>query len=204
MEIQLQELIDQIKNDGVKAAETEAASILESAKAEAEKIISDAKAEAEKIMLEAKAQNERFVRSGEDSIRQAGRNLLISFRESVAKELNAVVGDNVKAAFSSDALARLILTAVENWTKDTEAGDISVLIGSRELASMEAELLAGLKERMCQGVTLKADDNFEGGFRIAVQDGQAYYDYSAEAVTELLSVYLTPKLITLMKEAENI
>ena len=69
---------------------------------------------------------------------------------------------------------------------------------------MEAELLAGLKERMCQGVTLKADDNFEGGFRIAVQDGQAYYDYSAEAVTELLSVYLTPKLITLMKEAENI
>ena len=204
MEIQLQELIDQIKNDGVKAAETEAASILESAKAEAEKIISDAKAEAEKIMLEAKAQNERFVRSGEDSIRQAGRNLLISFRESVAKELNAVVGDNVKAAFSSDALVRLILTAVENWTKDTEAGDISVLIGSGELASMEAELLAGLKERMCQGVTLKADDNFEGGFRISVQDGQAYYDYSAEAVTELLSVYLTPKLITLMKEAENI
>ncbi len=204
MEIQLQELIDQIKNDGVKAAETEAASILESAKAEAEKIISDAKAEAEKIMLEAKAQNERFVRSGEDSIRQAGRNLLISFRESVAKELNAVVGDNVKAALSSDVLARLILTAVENWTKDTEAGDISVLIGSRELASMEEELLAGLKERMCQGVTLKADDNFEGGFRISVQNGQAYYDYSAEAVTELLSVYLTPKLITLMKEAENI
>ena len=204
MEIQLQELIDQIKNDGVKAAETEAASILESAKSEAEKIISDAKTEAEKIMLEAKAQNERFVRAGEDSIRQAGRNLLISFRESVAKELNAIAGDHVKAALSSDALARLILTAVENWTKDTEAGDISVLIGSRELASMEAELLAGLKERMCQGVTLKADDNFEGGFRISVQDGQAYYDYSAEAVTELLSVYLTPKLITLMKEAENI
>ena len=204
MEIQLQELIDQIKNDGVKAAETEAASILESAKAEAGKIISDAKAEAEKIMLEAKAQNERFVRAGEDSIRQAGRNLLISFRESVAKELDAVVGDNVKAALSSDSLAQLILTAVENWTKDTEAEGISVLIGSRELASLEAQLLAGLKERMCRGVTLKASDNFEGGFRISVQDGQAYYDYSAEAITELLSAYLTPKLISLMKEAESV
>ena len=34
---------------------------------------------------------------------------------------------------------------------------------------------------------MKASDNFEGGFRISVQDGQAYYDYSAEAVTELLS-----------------
>ena len=185
MEIQLQELIDQIKNDGVKAAEAEAASILESAKAEAEKIISDAKAEAEKTMLEAKAQNERFVRAGEDSIRQAGRNLLISFRESVAKELNVIVGKNVKDALSSDALSQLILTAVENWTKDTEAEDISVLVGRGELASLEAGLLAGLQERMCAGVTLKASDDFEGGFRISVQDGQAYYDYSAEAVTEL-------------------
>lgn len=204
MEIQLQELIDQIKNDGVKAAETEAASILESAKAEAEKIISDAKAEAEKMMLEAKAENERFARASEDSIRQAGRNLLISFRESVAKELNVIVGDNVKEALTSDSLPRLILAAVENWTKDTEAEDISVLVGSKDLASIETELLAGLKERMCSGVTLKPDDNFEGGFRISVQDGRVYYDYSAEAVTELLSVYLTPKLISLMKEAENI
>ena len=177
---------------------------MESARAEAEKIISDAKAEAEKIMLEAREQNERSVRAGEDSIRQAGRNLLISFRESVAKELNAIAGDQVKEALSSDALARLILTAVENWTKDTEAEDISVLVGSKDLASIETELLAGLKERMCSGVTLKPDDNFEGGFRISVQDGRVYYDYSAEAVTELLSVYLTPKLISLMKEAENI
>ena len=46
MEIQLQELIDQIKKDGVDAAETEASSILASATAQAEKIVADAKAEA--------------------------------------------------------------------------------------------------------------------------------------------------------------
>ena len=156
------------------------------------------------VHFEAKAQNERFVRAGEDSIRQAGRNLLISFRESVAKELNVIVGDKVKEALSSEALSQLIFTAVENWTKDTEAEDLSVLVGREELASLEAGLLAGLKDRMREGVTLKVSDDFEGGFRISVQDGQAYYDYSAEAVTELLSVYLTPKLISLMKEAENV
>ena len=79
MEIQLHELIDQIKKDGVDAAETEADAILKSAKDEAEKIISNAKAEADKIMLNAKAENERMVKSSEDAIRQAGRNLLISF-----------------------------------------------------------------------------------------------------------------------------
>ena len=97
MEIQLQELIDQIKKDGVASAEAQAESILNSAKAEAEKIISDAQAQADKILQNAKNENERMVKSSEDAIRQAGRNLLISFRESVTRELKAIVGENVNA-----------------------------------------------------------------------------------------------------------
>ena len=58
MEIQLQELIDLIKKDGVAAAEKEAASILQTAKSEAETIVSDARAEAEKILLQAKTEKE--------------------------------------------------------------------------------------------------------------------------------------------------
>ena len=42
MEIQLQELIDQIKKDGVGVAETEAGKIISSAKEEADKILRDA------------------------------------------------------------------------------------------------------------------------------------------------------------------
>ena len=85
MEIQLRELIDQIKKDGVEAAESEAQAILKAANDEAEKIILSAKAEAKRILQEAKKENERMVKSSEDAIRQAGRNLLISFRESVTR-----------------------------------------------------------------------------------------------------------------------
>ena len=84
MEIQLHELIAQIKKDGVDAAENQATAIINDAKAQAEKILADAQAQAEKILINAKTENEKIVRSGEDSIRQAGRNLLISFRESIA------------------------------------------------------------------------------------------------------------------------
>ena len=108
MEIQLQALIDQIKRDGVDAAVTEAEAVLNAAKAEAEKIISDAKAEAEKYLINAKNENDKMVKSSEDAIRQAGRNLLITFRESVSKELNAIVGENVTAVYSSEAFAQLI------------------------------------------------------------------------------------------------
>ena len=202
MEIQLQELIEQIRKDGVGAAETQAEAIITSAKAEAEKIIADAKAQAEKIMADAKSENARTVKSGEDAIRQAGRNLLISFRESVTKELKAIVSDNVNAVYSSDEFASLIVSAVESWTGKPESEDITVILNADELAKLEDAVLAQLKAKMIGGVTLKANDNFDGGFRIAVNNGAVYYDYSAEAVTDMLSNYLSPRVTALLKEAE--
>lgn len=201
MEIQVKELIEQIKRDGVETAEAEAKAIVEAAQAQAEKIIAEAKAESDKILRDAKAETERMTKSGEDAISQAGRNLLISFRESVSRELRAVVGEAVSAVYASDALAQLIVHAIENWTAKPDAEDISVVLGAEDLKKLEETAVAALKERLMKGVTLKPAEGLDGGFRIAVSDGGAYYDYSAEAVAEMLSNYLSPKVAALLKEA---
>ena len=202
MEVQLQELIEQIKKDGVAVAETEAKDIVDAAKADAEKIIAEAQVQAEKIMAEAKAETEKMTKSSEDAIRQAGRNLLISFRESVTRELKAIVGENVTVAYSSEAFAELIISIVENWANKPDAEDIAVILNTQNLNKLEGTILAALKEKMLKGITLKANDNFDGGFRIAVNNGSAYYDYSAEAVVDMLSNYLSPKVTELLKEAK--
>ncbi len=202
MEIQLQELIDQIKKDGVEAAQTEAEAIINSAKAEAEKIVADAQAQADKILATAKAENEKLVKSSEDAIRQAGRNLLISFRESVSRQLRAIISENVTAVYSSDAFAQIIASAVQAWAGNTAAEEAQVILNSNDLKTLEETLLAALKDKMLSGVTLKANDNFDGGFRIAVKDGSAYYDFSAEAVTDMLANYLSPYVTGLLKEVE--
>lgn len=201
MEIQLEELIAQIKKDGVEVAENEAEAILNKAKQESEKIISDAKAEAEKMLLNAKQENERMVKSSEEAIRQAGRNLLISFRESVTRELNAVLSKSVASVYSENSLKELIIKVIEAWGKSSDSEELSVLLNSDDLKAVEQGLLEALRAKMLDGVTLKANDNFDGGFRIAVNNGQAYYDYSAEAVVEMLSAYLSPKVTELLKEA---
>ena len=202
MEIQLQELIEQIKKDGVAAAEKQAAAILQDAKAEAESILSDARAQADRMLLEARTENDRLVKSSEDAIRQAGRNLLLSFRESVTRELDALVKDRVASVYSSDDFAQLIMRAVEGWARNPDAGDLTVLMNSADLDRLEETLLADLKARMLDGVTLKVSDRFDGGFRIAMKDGGIYYDFSAEAVVDMLSNYLSPKVTALLKEAE--
>lgn len=201
MEVQLQELIDQIKKDGVAVAEAEAKTIVDTAKSDAERIIADAQAQAEKILANAKSENDRIVKSGEEAIRQAGRNLLISFRESVTREIDAMIGEHVTSVYSSEALADIIIKVVENWTEKPDAEDLTIILNSKELDALEGVLLAGMKERMLSGVTLKANDNFDGGFRIGVNNGNAYYDYSAESVVDMLSNYLSPKVTELLKEA---
>jgi V/A-type H+-transporting ATPase subunit E len=201
MEIQLQEMIEQIKKDGVIAAENEASAILEDAKAQAEKILADARLQAEQLLQNARNENEKMVRSGEDSIRQAGRNLLISFRESVNREIRALVSERVSAVYSSEAFAALLLRTVEAWAKNPEAESLCVLLSEGDLKDLEESVLGALKERAARGVTLKATDRFDGGFRIALNDDGVYYDYSADAVVQMLTNYLSPKVSKLLKEA---
>jgi len=195
-------LIEQIKKDGVDAAEFEAKAIVDAAKKEAQKIIDDANDQANKILSAAKTENERIVKSSEDAIRQAGRNLLISFRESVTRELDSIIGENVASVYSSDALAELIVKVVEGWANKPDAEELAIVLNNKDLKKLEEMLLAAIKVKMIKGVTLKANDQFDGGFRIAVRNGSAYYDYSTESVVEMLSNYLSPKVIELLKEAE--
>ncbi len=202
MEIQLGELIEQIKKEGVEAAEAEAETIVNAARAESENIIAQAREQAEKILSGAKTETERMRKSSEEAIRQAGRNLLISFRESVTRELKTIIEENVAKVYSSDSLLGIINSAIENWTKKPDAEDITIILNDEDFKRMEGALLAVLKEKMLKGVTLKANDDLSGGFRIAVNNGSVYYDYSAEEVVDMLSNYLSPKVTEILKEAE--
>ena len=85
MEIQLQELIEQIKKDGVEAAESQAEAILTAAKDEAQKIISDAKAEAEKIVADAKAEADRKA-AEEKAYREKNREKYIAYNKKYYRE----------------------------------------------------------------------------------------------------------------------
>ena len=202
MEIQLQELIDQIRQDGVAAAQAQADSIVEAAKKQAEAILSDAQARADGLAAQARAENERLVRASEEAIRQAGRNLLISFRESVCRELAALVNSKVEQAYSSDEFGQILARALESWAARPDAGELTVLLNGEDLEKLEGMLLAELKDHMRAGVTLQASDRFDGGFRIAAGDGGIVYDFSAPAVVDMLSNYLSPRVTELLKEGE--
>lgn len=201
MDVQLQELIDKIKKDGVASAEAEAAKIVEASEKKAESIIADAQEKAAEIIKNAKAETERMEKASEEAIVQAGRNMLLSFKDSLVNELDGLVKSETEKAESKDVLAKLIPETVKAWSKNADASELSVLLSAKDLKALEAGLTSELKAEIAKGLEIKPDKTLSAGFRIGVKNGAAFYDYSAESLAEMFAAYLNPKVAALLKVA---
>lgn len=201
MDVQLQELIDKIKKDGIASAEQEANTIKENARKEADSIIADAKAKAESIIKEAQTENARLEKVSIDAIKQASRNLLISFRDGISSELSAIIESNTKSVYSKELMEKLIPETVKAWANKSDVSDLSVLLSEADLSSLQSSLSGALQAEIEKGLQIKPDKTLAGGFRIGMKDGSSFYDYSSESVAELFSSYLNPRLSQIMKDA---
>lgn len=201
MDVQLQELIDKIKKDGVASAEAEAAKIVEASEKKAESIIADAQEKAAEIIKNAKAETERMEKASEEAIVQAGRNMLLSFKDSLVNELDGLVKSETEKAESKDVLAKLIPETVKAWSKNADASELSGLLSEKDLKALEAGLTSELKAEIAKGLEIKPDKTLSAGFRIGVKNGAAFYDYSAESLAEMFAAYLNPKVAALLKVA---
>jgi V/A-type H+-transporting ATPase subunit E len=201
MDVQLQELVEKIRKDGVETAEAKAADIVKNAEAKGAAIIRAAKAEAEEIARKAAAEAERSEQAAVSAIRQAGRNLLISFRDAVNAELSALVKAETLKSCDSTMLKDLVPAAVKSWIANTGSDDIAVLLSPADAAKLESVFVGALKAEISKGLVIGSDQGVSGGFRIGTRDGSAYYDFSAEAVADLFASYLNPRVSDIMKSA---
>lgn len=201
MDIQLQELIEKIKKDGVSSAESAARKIIADAEKKAASIVSDAEVKADSIIKTAKAETDRMEKASEDAIAQAGRNLIISFRDGINKELSSIVNSETEKAMDKDLLKKLIPETVKAWSANLDVDDVSLLLPAKDLKALETSLKTALKAKIAKGLVIKSDPSLSAGFRIGSKNGSAFYDFSAEEVAALFSAYLNPKTTEIMKKA---
>ena len=201
MDVQLQELIDKIKKDGVTAAEKEAAKIIADAEKKADSIKKNAEDKAAQIIKDAKAETERMEKASDEAIIQAGRNMLLSFKDSIVAELDGLVQAETEKALSKDVLGKLIPETIKAWAKNTDASELSVLLSEKDLKALEASFKTKLNAEIKKGMEIKPDKTLAAGFRIGVKNGAAFYDYSADALAQMFAAYLNPKVAALMKVA---
>ena len=204
MDIQVQELINKIKKDGIMSASEEAAKIKHEAETEAKQIIEAAKKQAEEIVAKGTQDAERAEKSSIAALEQAARNLFLVFRSEVQALLDRVVAEQMEESYNEDVLKAVLPDLLKAWaTKGSDS--LTVLLPEASLDRLQAYIKGKLVSEMKKGLELKPDRNLSSGFRISERDGSAYYDFSADSVAELVSMYLGPQLAEIIRaSAKNI
>jgi V/A-type H+-transporting ATPase subunit E len=200
MEIQVQELIDKIKKDGISVALEEAYKIRAEADAEARRIVESAKKEAEDIINRGKQDAERSEKAGIAAMEQASRNLVLVFKDEVQALLSKVMTEYVSGAYNEDVLKAVLPELIKKWA-EKNGDNLSVILPENELSKLKGFFADKLAAEFKKGVELKSSRKLSSGFHISNREGSAYYDFSATAVVDMLSSYLSPKLAEVMKNS---
>jgi V/A-type H+-transporting ATPase subunit E len=194
----IKELIAKIQEEGISQAEEKAKAIEEEAKRVAADIMHKAKLEADKIVQEAKEASASMHKAVQDSLQQAGRDLILSLKKEINAILEKIILKEIRHALGAEELDKIIASLVKQHSQK-ETAQIEILLNKEDLRRMEEGLLEGLKGELKKGVVLKPSEDVLAGFIISYDGGRSYFDFSDRALAEYIAGYLKPQLAEILK-----
>lgn len=191
MDVKLDSLIEKIKKEGVEDAQKQSEEILKDAKQKAASITEKAHKEAEKIIEDGKKKAEQYKKNAESDLQQAARNTLLLLKEKITNLFDNVFKREVGEKLSPEFLKELILKIVGSWAENSEA---EIIVNDKDKQKLEALLFSGVKKEMKDSLKIRASKDVTSGFQIGLKDAQVYYDFSDEAIADVLKTLISPGL----------
>ncbi len=195
---ELQSLLDKINQEGIMKAEAQKAGILAAAAAEAEAITADAKKEAEKIIAEAKKEAEAVALRTAAALEQSRRDILLQLREELAARLGEAIQDAGAAALSPEYMAALIRELALAFSAAPES-PVCVRCAVKDADKLDAALRSALAASFTAEPKVFPGREITGGMEVSFDGGKCFYDFTLDAVSDLLNEYAGDKLGTIFK-----
>ncbi len=200
MDIQLDELLNKIKTDGIKTGEEEALKIITRAKKEAEEIEKKAGENGEKIKQEAINYARKLEDDAVESIKIQGRDLLLKLRNRIRDLFDEVVFKETGKTLSEDILKEVIVDLFKSWNS-REIPDLNLFLSPDKFSKLEQYFKDKLSSYLKQGLKIQPDPDIDAGFKISVKDGSLYYDFSISGIGKILAQGLNPKLAEILNKS---
>lgn len=197
MDVQLDNLIERLKKEGVESAQQESDKILNEAKSSADEIIKKANEDVKKIISDAKKQAEDFRNNAESTIKQASRDLILVVKEKITALFEKSLMNKVQESLSPDFLKNLILKSTEQIGKNKP---VELIVGKQDEEQMKSLLQDGIKKQLSNEIELKVDNKVTKGFRIGIKGEDVYYDFTDESIVNSLKIYLNTILSKLLED----
>ncbi len=201
MELQIQDLIDSIKSDGIQEAQKQKDEIIKNANSQAEGIVKDAEKEATVILEKARKEAAVLEVSGKEAVRQASRDVILSLKKSINSTMEGLLKTKVTKSFDEKQLAQLVVEVVKSGIADSSASAVEVKKGS--VKALQASLAQDLDKELKGGLVIRMNTEVESGFRYADAEGKSYYDFSDEEISALLIPYLNAAVADILTGSDK-
>lgn len=196
---ELQSLLDRINAEGIKKAEMEAARIIENAKKQAQEIRSNAETQAAATVRDAAEQAAVLESRAEAAIRQAARDVLLELQNELQKRIEKAVAGAAEEALTPQFMAGLIQSMAAQFAASPDT-DLTVLAAVKDAAELDGILKSALTGSFCSQPRVFASAGIKGGMEVSFRDGKLYFDFTSDAITELVAAYIGPRLGAMLKD----
>ena len=210
----VEDLIERLRDEGVKAGRSEAERIVADAEARARWLVEQAQDEADNLISKARADAQALKSSADDALQVAARDMLLSIRERLTHRFAGEVRRLVSEELSDkDFLRQLILEVAGKQREVVEGGDeIEVILPRRALDVDELDKAGGVKDgkltefvlgitdaMLRDGVSIRVSDEDIEGISARLVDDEIQVDVTADAVASLLLEHLQPRFRALLE-----
>jgi V/A-type H+/Na+-transporting ATPase subunit E len=215
----VQELINRLRDEGVKEGQREAERIVQEARRKAEQLLAESKAEVEEMRHQGRAEIEAERLAGHEAIRLAFRDTKLQLESDIKATFAAQVRRLVSIELEDrDFLRKLILIIVERLTTQLGEGAALEIQVSSPLFTTETDetdalteegkeqlhhfILGVSSEMLREGVHLQTLEDMEGGVRVRLADKELDIDLSPKAISALLLKFLIPRFRAIVHGVE--
>ena len=196
----LQSLLAKIQEQGLDKANAERAAIIKKAEQEAAEITAKAKAAADAMRRAAEEECASLTKRAESAVKQAARDIVLKLNVELKERLNAILQENTANAMTPELMGRIINEMVAAYIKDgKQEAKLEVLVSPKSLEEMNAALKGSLKDSFVKQPTLFADMELGGGLKVSVSGNDVFYDFSDDAITDIVAAYIGPRLAAIVK-----
>jgi len=191
MDVKLDDLINQIKSEGVEEAQKEANQIVKDAREKADSIVKEAEKEAAEIKENAEKEAEKIQTNGEAALRQAERDTILTTKEKLIEMFDNVFKDLVKEKLETKVVADLIKKVVKQLGEENE---YEMEVNDQEIEKLRKAVFSKSKDKLKDTVTITPDKSVSAGFKIGLKGEDVFYDLTEEGIAEFLKTFLNPSI----------
>lgn len=191
---ELQGLLNRIQKEGLDQAESKRGEILHEAQAEAKALLAKAKTEAEHLVAAARQEAALLREKGEQSLKQAARDVLLSLRDQLEERVVAVARSLAAESSTPETMAEIIAAMAAAYLESEQSGNLEIELAPAQADALRAALAKRLGEDLAKRCELAPVAGVSAGFRIVLSGQDIAYDFTDASLAETMAAFLTPRL----------